>query len=267
MAGFGCGRLRDRRYPVCRWRDEPLPGIRDRRLISAANDRRNSCVDIIAEVVLGCRTERRQSSANFMARKLKTYQTSLGFFDLALAAPSMKAALQAWGADSNLFHQGVAKESKDPDVIAATMSKPGVILRRPVGSDGPFKEDADLPTHLPSDRSHRPREGHTKPKQHSSRAIDQKADPRAAQAFEREQRRGESDRRKEDAARDKERERRQRAIAKAQAALEEAERQHEKRAAIIDAERDALEEKSQAEDARWEKERSKLETALRRAQD
>jgi hypothetical protein len=32
-----------------------------------------------------------------MARKLKTYETSLGFFDL-IAAPSMKAALEAWGA-------------------------------------------------------------------------------------------------------------------------------------------------------------------------
>lgn len=31
-----------------------------------------------------------------MARKLKTYQTSLGFYDLAIAAPSMKAALEAW---------------------------------------------------------------------------------------------------------------------------------------------------------------------------
>jgi hypothetical protein len=28
-------------------------------------------------------------------------KTSLGFFDLATAAPSMKAALAAWGADSN----------------------------------------------------------------------------------------------------------------------------------------------------------------------
>jgi len=44
-----------------------------------------------------------------MARKLKTYQTSLGFFDQAIAAPSMKAALEAWGADSNLFHQGAAR--------------------------------------------------------------------------------------------------------------------------------------------------------------
>ena len=81
-----------------------------------------------------------------MAKKLKTYQTSLGFFDLAIAAPSMKAALEAWGADSNLFHQGAAKESDDPDVVAATMAKPGVVLKRPVGSNGPFKEHAELPT-------------------------------------------------------------------------------------------------------------------------
>jgi hypothetical protein len=83
-----------------------------------------------------------------MARKLKVFQTSLGFFDQAIAAPSMKAALEAWGADSNLFHQGAAKESKDPDVVAATMAKPGVVLKRPVGSDEPFTEHADLPRDL-----------------------------------------------------------------------------------------------------------------------
>lgn len=81
-----------------------------------------------------------------MARKLKTYQTSLGFFDQAIAAPSMKAALEAWGADSNLFHQGAAKQSGDPEVIAATMAKPGVVLKRPVGSKGPFSEHPGLPT-------------------------------------------------------------------------------------------------------------------------
>jgi hypothetical protein len=36
-----------------------------------------------------------------MTRKLKSYQTSLGFYDLAIAAPSMKAALEALGAGSN----------------------------------------------------------------------------------------------------------------------------------------------------------------------
>src|SRR5260370_23655795 len=83
-----------------------------------------------------------------MAKKLKTYETSLGFFDLAIAAPSMKAALEAWGADSNLFHQGAARESDDPDVVAATMAKPGVVLKRPVGSTGAFREHAELPLKL-----------------------------------------------------------------------------------------------------------------------
>jgi hypothetical protein len=64
-----------------------------------------------------------------MARKLKTFQTSLGFYDLAVAAPSMKAALEAWGAGSNLFHQGFARQTEDPDVVAETMSKPGAFRR------------------------------------------------------------------------------------------------------------------------------------------
>jgi colicin import membrane protein len=42
----------------------------------------------------------------------------------------MKVALEAWGASSNLFHQGFAKEVDDNDVIAATMEKPGIVLRR-----------------------------------------------------------------------------------------------------------------------------------------
>ena len=59
-----------------------------------------------------------------MARKLKTYQNSPGLYDLAIAAPSMKAALEIC-ADSNLFHQRAAKQSEDSDVIAATMAAPG----------------------------------------------------------------------------------------------------------------------------------------------
>jgi hypothetical protein len=47
------------------------------------------------------------------------------------------------GANGDLFHQGAAKESRDPDVIAATMATPEVVLKRPVGSDGTFGEHAD----------------------------------------------------------------------------------------------------------------------------
>ena len=84
-----------------------------------------------------------------MARKLKTFTTSAGFFDLAVAAPSMKAALEAWGSKNNLFQHGFAKVSEDPKIVAATMAHPGVVLRRPVGSTGAFSEHAQLPTDLP----------------------------------------------------------------------------------------------------------------------
>ena len=47
--------------------------------------------------------------------KTQSYQPSLGFYDQAIAAPSMKAALEAWGSNSNQFHQGAARETSDPD--------------------------------------------------------------------------------------------------------------------------------------------------------
>ncbi|WP_439375725.1 cell envelope biogenesis protein TolA [Bradyrhizobium sp. DASA03120] len=202
-----------------------------------------------------------------MARKLKTYQTSLGFFDLAIAAPSMKAALEAWGADSNLFHQDAAKESQDPDVIAVTMAKPGVVLKRPVGTERSFKEHAELPTDLgggASRKTARKPKG-PKAKKPSARKVDKAAERKAALACEREQTRRDAERAKEEAAREKERERRQQAVNKAQAALDKAVQEHAKRSAAIQAEVEALDKRSRAEEARWDKEKARLETALRRA--
>jgi hypothetical protein len=145
-----------------------------------------------------------------MARKLKTYETSLGFFDLAIAAPSMKAALDAWGADSNLFHQGAAKHSEDPDVVAATMAKPGVVLKRPVGSNGHFKEQAELPRNLAgaggakkAGRKPPSRKSPSRKPQKPTKKTADEGDRKAALAFEKEQ-----------ARRDRERARRKRLNAK-----------------------------------------------------
>ncbi|MBR1132928.1 cell envelope biogenesis protein TolA [Bradyrhizobium iriomotense] len=211
-----------------------------------------------------------------LKRKLKTYQTSLGFYDQAVAAPSMKAALEAWGASSNLFHQGVARQTDDPDIVAATMAKPGVVLRRPVGSDGPFTESAELPTDL-ADAENKPKR---KPKpskraantaHNPSRKIRDQHARKAAAAFEKEERRREAERRKEEAARAKarvkERARREKAVAAAEAALDKARREHQARAAEIEAERAVLDERAEAEETRWDKQRKKLEQALRRARD
>ena len=202
-----------------------------------------------------------------MARKLKTYQTSLGFFDQAIAAPSMKAALEAWGADSNLFHQGAARESDDPDVVAATMAKPGVVLKRPVGSTGPFRERAELPAKLGVGGKPKkaPRKEGRKSKKDAARPIDNVAERKAALAYERERKSREREQAKEEAARQKERERRQQAIDKAQAALDRAEAEHSDRAAAIRAEAEALEKRSQAEEARWGKEKERLTAALKNA--
>jgi hypothetical protein len=203
-----------------------------------------------------------------MSRKLKTFQTSLGFYDLAISAPSMKAALEAWGAGSNLFHQGVAKETDDPDVVAATMSKPGVVLKRPAGSNGRFAEHSDLPSNLGSAEKEDRRENRReKPTKRAAPKISERDAQKAAAEFEKEQKRREVERQREEAARQRDRERRERATARAQAALDKAQREHEERAESLDVERAAIEKRVEAEDARWESEKERLTAALRRARE
>jgi hypothetical protein len=173
-----------------------------------------------------------------MARKLKVYQTSSGFFDLAIAAPSMKAAADAWGSRTNVFKQGLAKETSDPSIVAAAMAKPGLVLRRPVGSNGPFSENAELPqiNKVTETRARsQPRR-----KEPTAYKVDDKTARDAALAFEREQKRRELTHRKEEAAREKERKRREQAIAKAERALEEASREHEAEVKRIENARAAL---------------------------
>jgi hypothetical protein len=64
-----------------------------------------------------------------------------------------------------------------------------------------------------------------------------------------------------------ERKRREQAIAKAQDALEKARRIHVKNTEEIAAERSALDRRSNAEEIRWEEEKTRLEAALARARE
>jgi hypothetical protein len=206
-----------------------------------------------------------------VASKLKTYTTSAGFFDLAVAAPSMKAALEAWGATSNLFHQGFAELTDDPKIVAATMARPGVILRRPVGSNGAFTENAKLPKLQDIRRGAKPparrrtEAARPAPQPMNDRTVDDRTARAAAAAFEREQNRREREVHREEAARARERERRDRAIAAAEAALAEGRKAHEANAGKIGKARAALDRRLEAEEARWTKKKERLEKALRRA--
>lgn len=143
-----------------------------------------------------------------------------------------------------------------------------MVLRRAVGSDGSFGEHAELPSDLGGGGRPTKVAGASKgrkAKKSASRPVDKAAERKAALAYGREQKRRELERAREEAALQRERERRQQAVEKAQAALDNAEGEHTRRAAAIQAEMEALEKKAQAGDGRWNEEREKLKAALRRA--
>ena len=102
------------------------------------------------------------------------------------------------------------------------------------------------------------------PQKHAKRTNDQTADGKASLAFEGADAAGARSREVGDRPAEGARAT-QRAVDKAQSAIDAARRKHEKDTADIRAQLQALEERAQAEEARWEKERVRLETALRRA--
>jgi colicin import membrane protein len=81
-----------------------------------------------------------------MPRALKVFKTHMGFHDLIVAAPSMKAAAEAWEAHPRLFSQGFAAVTNEPEAVRAALEQPGVVLRRPHGQSGPYKVQPDKPT-------------------------------------------------------------------------------------------------------------------------
>jgi colicin import membrane protein len=201
-----------------------------------------------------------------MAKKLRTFLTSIGFFEQAVAAPSMKAAIEAWGSGPNLFRQGFAKETDNSAIVTATMAQPSVVLRRAVGSKGAFTKDARLPKSLPgrpSKEDRKPPRSDRKPGKAKSisviNAVDAHAAKRAAAAYEKEQARREKEDEKKERARKKERKRRDAQVRQMAAALEAAEQRHDEKLAAIARDRDALNHREKMEDERWQKEKRRLQ--------
>ena len=76
--------------------------------------------------------------AKASSRKLKVFQTRIGFHDAVIATGSRAAALRAWGVRQDLFAQGLAAEITDPAILEAALANPDKVLRRPAGSTQPF---------------------------------------------------------------------------------------------------------------------------------
>ena len=121
-----------------------------------------------------------------MPRQLKVYRTPIGFHDAYVAAPSQKAALDAWGSDANLFARGVAEVVTDPALTKEPLAHPGEVVRRLRGSADdhfaalprkkakparkPEPEDEVAPASEKASRPSRPAPPPPRPKPRPSRA-------------------------------------------------------------------------------------------------
>jgi hypothetical protein len=61
--------------------------------------------------------------------KLKVFRTPIGFHDAYVAAPSQKAALEAWGTGTNLFANGAAEQVTDPELTKVPLENPGQVVK------------------------------------------------------------------------------------------------------------------------------------------
>lgn len=62
-------------------------------------------------------------------QRLKVFRTPIGFHDAYVAAPSQKAALEAWGANTNLFAQGAAEQVTEPNLTKVPLKHPGEVIK------------------------------------------------------------------------------------------------------------------------------------------
>jgi hypothetical protein len=159
-------------------------------------------------------------------RKLKVFSTPTGFHDAYVAAPSRKAALEAWGAEADLFARGSAEQVTDARLTAEPLARPGEVIRVSRG---------DLAAQL---KALGPKKKPVASKKHAARPERQPAKP------------------KPPPRRDK--------VDQAEAALEQARRKQAGERAGLEKQRDAIERKLDALDARHVKETARLEERFER---
>jgi hypothetical protein len=163
-------------------------------------------------------------------RKLKVFRTPTGFHDAYVAAPSRKAALEAWGADVDLFARGAAEQVTDPRLTTEALAHPGKVIRISRG---------DLQAQLKAIGSRK------KPAaKKTGKASEAKPEPKPAK-------------RKPPPSRSK--------VDQAEAALDQARRKQAGERAALEKQRDAIERKLDALDARHDKEIARLEKRFEKA--
>jgi hypothetical protein len=67
-------------------------------------------------------------------KALQVFRTPIGFHETYVAAPTKKAALEAWGSHHNIFAVGEAKQVTEPKLMRAPLATPGVVVKVSPGS-------------------------------------------------------------------------------------------------------------------------------------
>jgi colicin import membrane protein len=116
-----------------------------------------------------------------LARPIKVFKTHIGFYELIVASPSMKAAAEAWGTKPTIFSQGFAALTHDMEAVEAALAQPGVVLRRPYGQGGQYKAKPDAI----STPKLTPRQKESAKKSEADRKRREAAEKRAKQVAER----------------------------------------------------------------------------------
>jgi len=75
--------------------------------------------------------------------RLKVFVTTSGVHDHIVAAPSRPAALKAWGAKTDLFSMGVARQVTDPKIAKQALARPGEVIS--LTRSGEIADDSPRP--------------------------------------------------------------------------------------------------------------------------
>ena len=65
-----------------------------------------------------------------MPRALRVYRLPIGFHDAYVAAPTQKAAIEAWRSDKDVFQRGQAELVTDAELTKEPLENPGKVVKR-----------------------------------------------------------------------------------------------------------------------------------------
>jgi hypothetical protein len=113
---------------------------------------------------------------------LKVYRLTIGFHDAYVAAPSQKAAIEAWGSDKDVFQRGQAELVEDARLGKEPLASPGKVIKRLRGTAAEQMAALGKAEPPAPRRSRPPREDEPRPRGKPSLRLVPKSEPPPAKS-------------------------------------------------------------------------------------